>query len=61
MDVLAAKLDKKLQEWSPETGERVRTEVTELIELADQGLIDISRSRQIEREVLVLIDELKSR
>ena len=57
MDVLAERLDKKLQEWSPETAEQVRCEVVELIELADQGLLDIARSRKVEQEVLDLIDE----
>jgi hypothetical protein len=57
MDVLAERLDKKLQEWSPETAEQVRCEVVELIELADGGLLDIARSRKVEQEVLDLIDE----
>ena len=57
MDVLAERLDKKLQEWSPEIAEQVRCEVVELIELADQGLLDIARSRKVEQEVLDLIDE----
>jgi hypothetical protein len=57
MDVLAKRLDKKLQEWSPETAEQVRYEVLELIELADRGLLDIVRSRKVEQEVLDLIDE----
>ena len=52
MDVLAERLDKKLQEWSPETAEQVRCEVVELIELADQGLLEIVRSRKVEQEVL---------
>ena len=57
MDLLAKRLDKKLQEWSPETAEQVRCEVLELIELADRGLLDIVRSRKVEQEVLDLIDE----
>ena len=55
MDVLAERLDKKLQEWSPETAEQVRCEVVELIELADQGLLEIVRSRKVEQEVLDLL------
>ena len=35
MDVLAERLDKKLQEWSLETAERVRSQLGEIIELAD--------------------------
>jgi hypothetical protein len=61
MDVLAKRLDKKLQEWSAETAERVRCEVAELIELADQGLLEIVRSRKVEQEVLDLLDESTTR
>ena len=50
MDVLAKRLDKKFQEWSPETAEQVRCEVLELIELADRGLLDIVRSRKVEQK-----------
>ena len=56
MDVVAKRLDKKLQEWSAETAERVRSEVVELIELADQGLLEIVRSRKVEQEVLDLLE-----
>ncbi len=61
MDALAKRLDKKLQEWSPDTAERVRCEVVELIELADQGLLDVVRSRKVEQEVLDLLDEPTTR
>ncbi len=61
MDVLAERLDRKLREWSPETAEQVRSQVVEIIELADQGLLDIVRSRQVEQEVLDLLDEPASR
>jgi hypothetical protein len=61
MDTLAARLDKKLREWSPETAEQVRFQVAEIIELADQGLLDIVRSRQVEQEVLDILDEATSR
>ena len=61
MDVLAERLDRKLQEWSPETAEQVRSQVAEIIELADQGLLDIVRSRRVEQEVLDLLDEPTSR
>jgi hypothetical protein len=57
MDVLAERLDRKLREWSPETAEQVRSHVIEIIELADQGLLDIVRSRRVEQEVLDLLDE----
>jgi hypothetical protein len=61
MDVLAERLDQKLQEWSPETAEQVRSQVVEIIELADQGLLDLVRSRKVEQEVLDLLDEPTSR
>jgi hypothetical protein len=61
MDVLAKRLDKKLQEWGSEVAEQVRREVIELIELADRGLLDIARSRKVEQEVLDLIDEPEAR
>ena len=61
MDILAERLDRKLQEWSPETAEQVRSQVVEIIELADQGLLDVVRSRQVEQEVLDILDEPTSR
>ncbi len=61
MDVLAERLDRKLREWSPETAEQVRSQVVEIIKLADQGLFGIVRSRQVEQEVLDLLDEPTSR
>jgi hypothetical protein len=61
MDLLAERLDRKLREWSPETAEQVRSQVVEIIELADQGLLDIVRSRQVEQEVLDLLDEPTTR
>ena len=61
MDVLAERLDRKLQEWSPEIAERVRSQVIEIMELADQGLLDLIRSRGVEQEVLDLIDEPTTR
>jgi hypothetical protein len=35
--------------------------VAEIIELADEGLIDVARSRRVEQEVLDLLDEPTSR
>jgi ABC-type sugar transport system ATPase subunit len=61
MDILAERLDRKLREWSPETAEQVRSQVVEIIEFADQDLLDIVRSRQVEQEVLDLLDEPTSR
>lgn len=55
MDALAERLDKKLREWSPETAEQIRTQIAELIELADRGLLDIARPRAVEQEVLDIL------
>ncbi|NEQ71332.1 MAG: hypothetical protein F6J86_36130 [Symploca sp. SIO1B1] len=57
MDILAEKLNTKLQEWQPDTVEEVRQLITEIISLADQGNLDILRSRRLEQEVLDLLDE----
>lgn len=57
MDTLAEKLNTKLQEWQPDTVNQVRQWVTEIIDLADQGALDILRSRAVEQEVLDLLDE----
>jgi hypothetical protein len=56
MDALAEQLDAKLREWTPETAAQVRQRVTEIMALADQGLLDIMRTRAIEQEVLDLLD-----
>jgi hypothetical protein len=61
MDTLAEHLDTKLREWRPEIAEQVRQYVREIIELADQDLLEIVRSRTVEQEVLDLLDETTSR
>jgi hypothetical protein len=61
MDVLLQRLDKKLREWGPEVAEEVRRQVVEIIALADQGLLDIVRSRSVEQEVLDQLDEPTTR
>ena len=61
MDVLAERLDRKLQEWSPETAQQVLSQVVEIIELADRDLLDLVRSRKVEQEVLDLIDDPATR
>jgi hypothetical protein len=57
MDALAERLEKKLREWNPETAEHVRSQVAEIIDSADQGLLDLVRSRKVEQEVLDLLVE----
>ena len=54
-------LDKKLREWDLETADQVRRQIAEIIELADQDLLDIVRSRRVEQEVLDLLDESTTR
>lgn len=57
MEAIAERLDSKLHEWKPETSERVRTLVAEIIEFADADVLDIARSRELEQEVLDLLDD----
>ncbi len=61
MDALAEKLDAKLREWTPDTAAQVRQHVAEIMALADQGVLDIMRSRAVEQEVLDLLDAPASR
>ena len=61
MDALAERLDAKLREWKPDTAAQVRQQVTEIIELADQDVLDVSRSRVVEQEVLDMLDEPATR
>lgn len=61
MDALAEKLDARLREWKPETAAQVRQRVGEVIDLADQDVLDLMRSRADEQEVLDLLDEPASR
>jgi hypothetical protein len=56
MDALAEQLDAKLREWTPEIAAQVRQGVAEIMELADQGVLDLIRSRVVEQEVLDLLD-----
>jgi hypothetical protein len=57
MDALAQRLDTKLREWKPETAAQVRQQVTDIIELADQEVLDVSRSRLVEQDVLEMLDD----
>lgn len=56
MTAIAERLDKKLKKWRPHTAREVRKRVSEIIRLADQDALDLSRSRQMEQEVLDLLD-----
>ena len=61
MDALVERLDARLREWKPETAAQVRERVTEVIDLADQDVLDLMRSRTIEQEVLDILDEPTTR
>jgi hypothetical protein len=61
MDALLEKLDAGLRQWRPETAAQVRQRVAEVIDLADQDVLDLMRSRQAEQEVLDLLDEPPAR
>ena len=60
MTAIAKKLDARLNQWSPETAKKVEKLVAEIIELADHDALDIVRSRQVEQEVLDIIDGRKA-
>ena len=57
MDALIETLDTKLHQWRPDTAAQVRLIVAEIIESADQDVLDLMRSRVREQEVLDLLDE----
>ena len=61
MDALLEKLDAKLRQWNPETAAQVRQYMAEVIDLADQDVLDLMRSRTVEQEVLDSLDEPTSR
>ena len=61
MDSLAVKLDLKLRAWKPETAAQVRERVAEVIQLADEDVLDVTRSRAREQEVLDMLDEPQPR
>ena len=57
MHDLAEKLDARLREWKPETAAEARERISEVIDLADHDLLDLARSRALEQEVFILLDE----
>ena len=61
VDALAEKLDARLREWKPETAAEARERIAEVIELADQDVLYIARSRGVEQDVLDLLDEPPTR
>ncbi len=61
MDAVAEKLDAKLSEWNPQISQEVRALVSEVIDAADNDVLDLMRSRAVEQEVLDNLDEPASR
>ena len=61
MDAVAEKLDAKLSEWKPQISQEVRALVWEVIDAADNDVLDLMRSRAVEQEVLDNLDEPASR
>ena len=50
-------LDAKLREWEPNMAVEVRERILKIIALANQDVLDITRSRAVEQEVLDILDE----
>jgi hypothetical protein len=61
MDILAQRLDAKLREWKPDLAAQVRQRIAEIMDLADQDVLDVMRSRAVAQEVLDLLDEPATR
>ena len=61
MDTLAEKLDARLRAWKPETAAEARERIAEVMDLADHDVLDLSRSRAAEQQVLDLLDEPQAR
>jgi hypothetical protein len=61
MDALAERLDERLRQWKPDTAAEARERIMEVIELADQDLLEVARSRAAEQNVLDLLDEPPAR
>lgn len=57
MDALTETLNTRLREWKPETAAQVRERVTEIIDMADQDVLDLARARALEQDVLDILDE----
>lgn len=61
VDAIAEKLDTKLSKWKPEISQEVRALVSQVIDAADNDVLDVMRSRAAEQEVLDQLDEPASR
>ena len=58
---IAQKLDDKLKQWQPQTAKEVERRVAEIIELADRDALDVARLREVEQDVLDILDERETR
>lgn len=56
MDAIVEKLDAKLSQWKPEISAEVRSLISEVINAADEGALDLMRSRAVEQEVIDSLD-----
>ena len=61
MDAIVEKLNNKLHEWNPNIAQEVRESIAEIIELADNDALDITRSRAVEQKVLDILDVSETR
>lgn len=59
--LIAEKLDRKLTTWDTSTAHEVEIIVAEIIELADADGLDLLRGRQVEQEVMDILNEDKPR
>lgn len=57
MPPLVQQLAEKLDQWEPEVSRKVESLVTEIMDLADAGALELLRSRAVEQEVLDHLDE----
>jgi hypothetical protein len=61
MAPIVEKLNDKLNKWPAATAKRVEKLVAEIIELADHDALNLVRSREVEQEVLDIIDGREAR
>ena len=54
---VAEQLDHKLVAWNPEAAAQVEQLIAEIIEWTDSEALDILHTREVEQEVLDLLDE----
>ncbi len=57
MTAIAQELDNKLVTWQPAKAAEVERLVADIIHWADADALDLMRSRDVEQEVLDLLDE----